>query len=380
MNPLARRGAQALAAIRAELLEHFLERDTAIEALICALAAGQHVLLIGPPGTAKSELAHAVCTRIRAADGTPARYFQWLLTRFTTPEELFGPVSLKGLQDDRYERVTAQKLPEAHVAFLDEVFKGSSAILNTLLSLMNERIFHSGRDRNTVPLLALVGATNELPEEDELLALSDRFLLRVEVGYLKEDFRFMRLLGLPKTIKQEATIGLDELGALRDELETIAVPDRVLRAIAEIRRRCHARGVIASDRRYRLALGPLRARALLDGRVAVGEEDLMLLASILWSEPEEKMEVEAAIREVVSGHEELAEQLLFQAREVKSFGAEESQGEAKRLEALTKLADILRRFDEILAEAEAQGRSTDRVLTIRDEIRALTRHLVSEDQ
>ena len=177
----------SLANLQKELSARFFERDAVIEGLLCAMIAGQHVLLVGPPGTGKSELAHELCKRV-----TGARYFQWLLTRFTTPEELFGPVSLKALEHDRYTRVTDGKLPTAHVAFLDEVFKASSAILNTLLSVMNERVFHDGEKPVNVPLLSMVGATNELPEEDELLALSDRFLLRYEVDYLKEEFLFLR--------------------------------------------------------------------------------------------------------------------------------------------------------------------------------------------
>src|SRR5581483_4567374 len=125
-----------LRTIRDELQQIFLERTEAIDGALVALLAGQHVLLIGPPGTAKSMLADEICRRL-----TGARYFQWLLTRFTTPEELFGAVSLQALEQDDYRRITTHKLPEAHVAFLDEVFKASSSILNTILTLMNERRF-----------------------------------------------------------------------------------------------------------------------------------------------------------------------------------------------------------------------------------------------
>lgn len=175
--------------IREELTQAFLERSEVIDGALTALLSGHHVLLIGPPGTAKSMLADELCRRLHG--GT---YFQWLLTKFTTPEELFGAVSLRALESDEYRRVTTRKLPEAEIAFLDEVFKANSSILNAILTVMNERRFHNGRDVTEVPLISLFGATNELPEEDELQALYDRFLLRYVVGYIADDFRFLRML------------------------------------------------------------------------------------------------------------------------------------------------------------------------------------------
>ena len=171
-----------------ELERGLLQRDVAARALLLAALAGEHVLLLGPPGTAKSELARRLQRLLPGA-----HYFERLLTRFSVPEELFGPLSLKALEDDRYERLTAGYLPSAEVAFLDEVFKANSAILNTLLGLLHERCFDNGQHRVDVPLVCLVGASNEVPQDESLHAFYDRFLLRVPVAPV-DDAHFAALL------------------------------------------------------------------------------------------------------------------------------------------------------------------------------------------
>ena len=140
-------------------------------------------------GDRQVDAGRRTCRRIEGAN-----YFQWLLTKFSTPEEIFGAVSLKGLEQDDYRRVTTHKLPEAHIAFLDEIFKANSSILNALLTIINERLFHNGRERIAVPLITLFGASNELPDEEELTALYDRFMLRFMADYISEEFRFLKML------------------------------------------------------------------------------------------------------------------------------------------------------------------------------------------
>src|SRR5262249_5861064 len=142
-----------LQALERELTASLIERDEVIRASLVALLARQHMVVLGPPGTAKSALVTSLAERISTQNGGGLRSFAYLMTRFTTPEELFGPVSVAGLKRDEYVRITAGKLVEAELVFLDEIFKASSAILNTLLKVANERIFHNGDQEMQVPLI-----------------------------------------------------------------------------------------------------------------------------------------------------------------------------------------------------------------------------------
>jgi MoxR-like ATPase len=362
---------ETLARIREEMEQTFVERGEVIEGALVALLSRSHVLLVGPPGTAKSMLADEICRRVEGA-----AYFQWLLTKFTTPEEVFGAVSLKGLENDEYRRVTTHKLPTAHVAFLDEVFKANSSILNAILTLVNERLFHNGRTVESVPLLTLFGATNELPEEDELAALYDRFLLRFVVGYVKEDFRFLRMLEAPPATER-TTLSLAELDELQEAAGRVTVPATVLRHLADVRRELGRKQIVASDRRYHRALEILRARALLAGRGAVAEEDLAFLEHVLWRDPAEQAEVRATLRSLVRGHEDEVQELLFQSRELRDYAlrpwATREMHTRAILEVQTKLRDILERVERILDSARQVGRPLERALAIRDEITAIER-------
>lgn len=276
-------------ALRSSLQAAFCKHDREIDSLLIAALAREHILLLGPPGTAKSELARAFSGAIQGAS-----HFEWLLSKFSTPEELFGPVSLSALKADRFTRVTTGKLPEAHTAFLDEIFKANSAVLNSLLAVINERVFHNNGHPVSVPLLTCVGASNELPESAELGALWDRFLLRHWVDYVASPDSFATIVSGSSSLRSSATITLDEWEQARAEVLGVGLPKAVIDALFGLRSELAPEGIVASDRRWRKCAMLLRAAAWLDGLSEVSVEHLSVLSAALWNVPDQAPKVAAA--------------------------------------------------------------------------------------
>ena len=340
--------------LRSQLEARFVEREEFVAGALAALLAREHVLLVGPPGTAKSTVIQSLCQSL-----TGARYFHWLLTRFTTPEELFGPVSLRALENDHYRRVTDGKLPQAHVAFLDEIFKANSAILNALLSLIEERVYHNDSDPTPVPLQTLFGASNTLPDSRDLDCLFDRFLFRYRVDYIEESEGFRQMLAAPAENGVTTRIGLDELAQAQAETARVDVGDDALGWLTEIRTRLRARDLVVSDRRFRAGLNGLRARAYLAGRSAVEASDLLGLRDMLWTRPEERVLIEQIVTSVVAPRLHAALQIEQQADDVAVkalqpwFDRDEER--AALLEAGTKIRRLAGRLAESRCEQESGG-------------------------
>ena len=283
---------QRIAALCHELNSILLERETAIEAALLALLTGEHLLLLGPPGTAKSLMVRSICERI-----VGAAYFERLLTRFSTPEELFGPLSLSALEQDQYRRVTAGTMVEAHLAFVDECYKANSSILNSLLGIMNERVYHESGQAIPVPLLSLFGASNETPEDESLAALHDRFLLRVTVPYLADDDSLRSLLDLG-TQRSSATITLNDLRQAQAEVCSISLTDDTREAIISIKHGLEEEGIAASDRRWKATANLVRAKSWLEGDTQTSSDHAEILVHALWSDPGQQRVVERAVSKI----------------------------------------------------------------------------------
>jgi MoxR-like ATPase len=277
--PMPKPLSNAAAALRQALsgaTRGLVEREALAEMIALAAVAGEHVLVIGPPGTAKSEAVRRIA---RAVD---SRIFEYLLGRFTEPSEIFGPIDLRRLKDGFVETETAGMLPEADFAFLDEVFKGSTAILNTLLGILNERVFRRGHSVVRCPLRVCVGASNALPEDESLAAFSDRFLVRIFVDPVP-DPRLEELLEAGWSLDHTPEGANGSNGFTRATLADLDVLaeaarrsdlSRVRPHLAHAIRLLRGAGILLSDRRAVHTQGLIAAAAALAGRARPTDADL----------------------------------------------------------------------------------------------------------
>jgi MoxR-like ATPase len=367
---------EKLKAVISELKSTFYERDELIEGAVCALLTSNHVIIIGPPGTAKSQLANELCSRI-----TGTQYFQWLLTKFTTPEEIFGSVSLKGLENDEYRRVTTNKLAEAHIAFLDEIFKSSSSILNSLLTVINERVYFNGTEKINTPLITLFGASNELPtDEDELDALYDRFLVRFVVGYIEEDFRFLKMIQGGDDKNEPTTFSLHELSKLKENVNRVEIPQAVIRILLRIRTELNTKGIVLSDRRYKSSVSLIKAKAFINGREMAKEEDVKILENVLWKDPAEIPDIKSTLHSILFGYREQLKELYIQAKEIEAYSKQNWDDEETKIkaniEAQTKLKMLINKVNDLSEELSDRGKSTGEVTEIKSKIEDVQKEIL----
>lgn len=296
------------------------EREHTIKMCLLAALAGESVFLLGPPGIAKSYIAKRL---IEAFDNS--QFFEYLMTRFSTPEEVFGPLSIQALKDEgKYVRLTDGYLPNADVVFLDEIWKAGPAILNTLLTVVNERTFKNGEHVYPVPMRLLVTASNELPDPDSGLdALYDRMLLRVFVNRIQEKKNFKLMLTEPSqdevAVADKLKISHQEYQDWQTIIPTLGLPDAIFEKLYTLKQRVENAGSEQSqfdpselyvfDRRWKKAVRLLKAAAFFNGRDEVAPLDLLLLEDCLWHSPESRDVVKTVMQA-------FAKEVLFDQQEV----------------------------------------------------------------
>ena len=353
------------AATRTEMASALIERDDEIDLVLTALIAKEHVLLVGPPGCAKSLLLDSL---LAWAGGSK---FAILLTKYTVPEEVVGPVSLAGLKRDQYLRITSGKLPEADFAYLDEVFKASSAILNTLLRLLNERTFDAGDGTvRKVPLKLCVGASNEWPSPEtgkELAALFDRFCFRRSVRpILTQDGRKRLLWERDHVPTLSTSIAPVEVEAAHFEAMSLPWSAAAREALETVIRELAREGVQPGDRRQVKAVAAARAFAWLHGAGQVEPEHLEVLAAVLWDDPQEQPQTCARIIAKVANPVGMrVNQLLLEVEQILT-GAD-----VRNLTEAAKAAAKLGEIDRQLAGLTGNGRVERSRTYVRDQLRRL---------
>ncbi|WP_037770738.1 AAA family ATPase [Streptomyces sp. FXJ7.023] len=377
--------AAGLRAIGDELSDRFYERADVVRTLLVTLLAGQHSLVLGPPGTAKSEMARELTGRIEGAS-----YWEILLSKFTAPTRMFGPIDVAALARGEYRQVYDGRATTAHVAFIDEIFKCSTAALNETLGYLNERIYHpeSGGEPVRCPLIGAITASNELPDGEDSAAIYDRLLVRIEVKYLEDPSNFAALVRSAVSRPAAPTRTTVELAALRravaEHVPAVDVPDLIVDAVCTLRAALRRRELVASDRRWRQAVGLLQASAYLDGRRSVTENDLSVLTHVLWNSPAERPAVEREVLHLVNPD---AKEALDLADTIDELEAQLDAMAGQSREALSEwvitkahhqLATAGRRLERLREEAVGAGRSPAAVDRVTGRQRAVRARVLTE--
>ena len=296
-----------------KLSEGLYEKDEVIAlTFLCALA-GKSVFLYGPPGTAKSLIVRRIASAFK--DST---YFGQLMNRFTTPEDVFGPVSLSKLKEDKFERQTEGYLPKADFVFLDEIWKSSPAILNTLLTIINEKVYRNGSVEEKVPLKALVSASNETPPKGQgLEAMYDRFIMRLFVDTAKDVDNFVRLIS-DKDVAFDASFNDDEkistqyLEELKSIIEDIKVPENVLNIICSIKDEIYEYNkgnnetIYISDRRWKNIVYILKTAAYFCDREEILPVDCFLISHCIWTLEENINDVKKIVEKSIESFSQIS--------------------------------------------------------------------------
>lgn len=318
-----------------QLAAGIYERDYALAMAFLSAIAGESIFLLGLPGVGKSLIARRLKLAFRNA-----RSFEYLMSRFSTPDEIFGPVSISKLKDeDTYERLVEGYLPTADVVFLDEIWEAGPSIQNALLTVLNEKLFHNGNHELRLPLKGIIAASNELPTQGEgLEALWDRFLIRIVVPPLMSERAFYEMIlgtdNMKVNLTENMQITAEEYVEWQIQIDRITVPSCILELISKIREWLKrpignendevSQLIYVSDRRWKKVIRLLRTTAFLNGRNQVEQIDCLLMTTTLWDDSDQldttipKIE-QIIIDSIVSDFEEEYQLILSKREEIRSI-------------------------------------------------------------
>lgn len=286
--------------IEEEMNEFFIERNNVIRGLLVSLLSEQNVVFIGPPGTSKSMIVKELSKRIKS--DSDEDYFEWLMTKFTKPEEILGPMMIEELIKGKVKFNPEYKLPKAKIAYLDEVFKANSSILNSLLTALNEKVVYNDNKPTAIPLQMLVGTSNEIPTDESLKALYDRFRIRFETEYIKEPKHLKSLIDLRESdIKRDGVVTDKDINEAREQIDNyIKFPDEKKEILCKIIYSLDNIKCRPSDRTINNVTRILKAEAWMNGKVDVDESDMEFLEHCLWDEPKKRKQIRSTILEIVN--------------------------------------------------------------------------------
>ena len=383
LNPAVLQSAQAkMSQIFVEMNNLFVERDELIKLMELAIVTGTNLLMLGPPGSGKSALTYEMCGRIENAN-----YFQWMLNKTSDPSEILGPFSVKEMENDKFMRITTGKLPEAHIAFMDEIFKSNAPTLNALLTIMNEHIFYNDGKPVEVPLISMFGASNEPPEDESLDAMYDRFIFRMNVQYIHDAANKKRMhsnyvdnrAGLLNMVNK-TTITLEEVQALQAAAKTVKVPKDIINKFIRLISDLDRQAVHISDRRQNECFKVMQGSAVLAGRNNVTLDDFKSLIYVLWEKEEHIPLIESSILKMVNPYDDRFKELKENFNQVKTdieSITDSSQKSKKAIESKGVIEKIASKTNKLINEATKNGKDVAEFIEFRDNMVKYNQELIN---